>query len=144
MSTEKGEPPLDREGATAIPAPGDAGLPKDWKSALANLVSARLEIIRIEAKSASAAAVGSIALLVVMLFGLLFAWALGLAAAIGAIAASGSWEWYLVAAVAAGAHLLLAVIALLIIRAGKRKASFPVTRAEFEKDREWLNRLNNR
>ena len=144
MSKKSGETPLDRDEATAFTSPGDDDMPKGWKSALATLVSARLEMIRIEAKSASAAAVGRIALLLVMLFGLFFAWALGLAAAIGSIAASTSWAWYQVAAAAAGLHLLLAVFAVLIIRASKKKASFPVTRAEFEKDREWLNRLKNR
>jgi uncharacterized membrane protein YqjE len=144
MSKESGETPLDRDEATAFTAPGDDGMPKGWKAAFATLVSARLEMIRIEAKSASAAAVGRIALLLIMLFGLFFAWVLALVAAIGAIAASTPWVWYQVAAAAAGLHLLLAAFALLIIRASKKKTSFPVTRAEFEKDREWLNRLKNR
>jgi len=143
MSVEKGGSPLKRDAGIAFPDPGGDGLPKDWKSALATLVSARLDMIRIEAKSASSAAAGRLALLLVALFGLFSAWVLALAASVGAIAASTSWEWYHVAFASAGAHLIIGVILLLVLKSGK-KAGFPVTRAEFEKDREWLERQKNR
>jgi len=136
MSTDKGEPHLDRDAA------GESDLPKNWKEALAALVLSRVEMIRIEAKAASAGAVGRITLLIVGLFGFLSAWVLALAASIGAIAAATSWEWYHVAFASAGAHFLIGAILLFILKSWK-KETFPVTRAEFEKDREWLNRLKN-
>ena len=117
--------------------------PDGWKEALATLVSSRLEIIRIEAKSASSAAIGKIVLLAVAVFALLSAWVLALAAAVAAIAASSSWEWFHVAFAFAGGHFVVAVVLLLLARSG-RKVDFPVTRAEFEKDREWLNRLKSK
>lgn len=108
--------------------------------ALLTLAFSRMEIVRIEAKSASSAAFGRFALLIVGMFALFSAWALALAASIGVIAASSTWEWYHVAFASAGAHLLIGVVFLLILKARKTE-SFPVTRAEFQKDREWLNRL---
>lgn len=134
MTLEKEESPL---------RPESPGLPKDWKEALGSLVSSRLEMISIEAKSASSAAAGKIALLSVGLFAFVSAWVLTLAAAIAAIAAGSSWEWFHVAFAFAGAHFLIGVILLLILKSGK-KTSFPVTRAEFQKDREWLNRLKEK
>jgi len=140
MSVEKGELPSVAVGAGHSEALADTELPEDWKAALASLASARLEMIRIEAKPASAAAACRIGLLLGGFFGFLCAWVLVLIASVGAIAASTSWEWYHVAYALAGAHFLIGLILMLIMKAGK-KVCFPVTRAEFRKDREWLNRL---
>ncbi len=118
-------------------------MPDGWIAAIATLLTSRLEMIRIEAKSASAIASGRIALLLVALFGFFSAWTLALVASIGAIAAATSWKWYHIAFASAAAHLLIGVILLLILKSAK-KVSFPVTRAEFEKDREWLERLKHR
>ena len=141
MIAEKEESPLEPAGI----GQSDRHVPpKDWKEALAALVSSRLEMILIEAKSASSAAAGRFILLAMGLFALLSAWVLAIAAAIAAIAARTTWEWFHVAFAFAAAHFLIgAVLLLIIIRSGK-KASFPVTRAEFEKDREWLNRLKSK
>lgn len=137
MSIDKGESSMKRE------LDEDGGLHKGWLAALATLLSARLEMICIEGKSASSLAASKLAVLVVALFGLLSAWVLALAAAIGAIAASTSWKWYDITFLFAGVHVMIGVILLLAMKSGK-KISFPVTRAEFDKDREWLERLKNR
>ena len=140
MSVEKVESPVQRREPGASEPSMDGGPPKDWKSALAAMLCARIEMIRIEAKSASALAAGRLAMLLIALAGLFSAWALALAATVGAIAASTSWEWYHVAFAAAGLHLIIGVALLVVLKSGK-KVSFPVTRAEFNKDREWLERL---
>lgn len=124
-------------------ASGARGLPEDWKEALGMLVSSRLEMIRIEAKAASSDAARNVAFLAAGLFALLSAWVLVVSAAIAAIAANTSWEWFHVAFAFAGAHLIIGVILLLLLKSGK-KVGFPVTRAEFQKDREWLNRLKSK
>lgn len=140
MSIETGDSPLARDTAGAPPEPGHDGLPRNWREALVGLVFARFGIIRIEAKSAFSAATTGFFILVFGLFALFSAWVLALAAAIAAIAASTSWEWYHVAFAAAGIHLLAGIVLFLILKSRKID-SFPVTLAEFEKDREWLNRL---
>lgn len=140
MSIETGDTPLARDTAGTTQDPGHDGLPRNWKEALLGLIYARFGIIRIEAQSALSAATTGFFILVVGLFAVFSAWVLALAAAIGAIAASTSWEWYHVAFAAAGIHLLIGVALFLTMKSRKHDA-FPVTRAEFEKDREWLNRL---
>ena len=124
-------------------ASGGRGLPEDWKEALGTLVSSRLEMIRIEAKTASSDAARKFAFLAAGLFALLSAWVLLVSAAIAAIAANSAWQWFHVAFAFAGAHLLIGAMLLLSLKSGK-KVGFPVTRAEFQKDREWLNRLKSK
>lgn len=141
MTTESGKTPIDRDAVgKKLPGAGEDGLPKNWHQALASLLLSRTKIIRIEAQSAFADAAGRLVLLLVGVFGIFCAWLLALAASIGAIAAASSWEWYHIAFVSAGAHFLIGVILLLIMKS-RKQSSFPVTRAEFEKDRKWLSRL---
>jgi uncharacterized membrane protein YqjE len=137
MSIGKREHSPDESGVSPSVSVGET--PRDWVEALLTLAFSRAEIIRIEAKAASRGAMNRLALLLVGIFALFAAWALALAASIGAIAASSSWEWYHVAFASAGAHVFIGAIFLLVLRA-RNSESFPVTRAEFQKDREWLNR----
>lgn len=143
MSGASGESPLGE------PKPGDGrfgsraeGLPENWKGALVGLVASRVEILSVEAKEAIGSAGGKIALLLTGFFFLLTAWVLLLAGAVGGIASATDWKWYHVAFAAAGIHFLLALIAVLVAKS-RKSDSFAVTRAEFEKDREWLNQLKN-
>ncbi len=139
------EGPHIRDVTSGFQSAADRDAPQDWKTALVALLSARLEMFSIEAKHASSAAAGKFALLAAGLFGMLSAWILTLAASIGAISAATGWQWYHIAFISAGVHLLIggALLAMLMVKSGKH-ASFPVTRAEFRKDREWLNRLQKR
>ncbi|MDB6146343.1 MAG: hypothetical protein JWO45_7 [Spartobacteria bacterium] len=51
-----------------------------------------------------------------------------------------SWVW--IALIAASAHFLLALVALLIARTRMIKSPFPELSAELKKDREWLKNLD--
>lgn len=51
-----------------------------------------------------------------------------------------SWIW--IALMAAGAHFLLAVVALVVVKVKMVKAPFPELAAELKKDREWLKNLD--
>lgn len=140
MSIESDDLPKFRDVSRGLPETDKSRLPENWREALVGLITSRVGIIRIESKSAfSAAAVGFV-ILVVSFFAVFSAWALVLTATIGAIAASSSWEWYHVAFAAAGIHLLVGIVLFVILKSRKHNY-FSVTRAEFEKDREWLNRL---
>lgn len=129
----------------AGPAPLDnvKAAPKNGIDAVFGLVESRAAIVSIEAKEALGSALTKIALLLIVLLGGVGAWALAIAGAVGVIANATDWEWYNVAFAAAGVHVLIALVALLIAKSSK-SLIFPVTRAEFEKDREWLNKLTNR
>ena len=71
-----------------------------------------------------------------------FAWALLLAGGIAALAAATRWPWHWFALAAAAAHALAAAIGFYLARSAARPA-FPITRAEFHKDREWLDTLKS-
>lgn len=116
--------------------------PTNGVNAVFGLLESRATIISLEAKDALSSSVFKIALRLVALFGLIGAWALTMAGAVGGIASATDWEWFHAAFAAAGFHLCFALIALLVAKA-KKSVIFPVTRAEFEKDRKWLNQQKN-
>lgn len=129
----------------ADPAPSEnvEAPPGNGANALLGLLESRAAILSLEAKDALGSSLLKIALLLVSLLGVIGAWALAVAGAVGGIASAMGWEWFHAAFAAAGFHLLVALIALLVAKA-RKSVIFPVTRAEFEKDREWLNQLKNR
>jgi len=139
------ETPSDTQYLDGRQEPGNSErkLPESWTDALACLVSSRISIIQAESKDAAATGARKAVLVVVAALCVLFTWILVLAGAVGAISSATAWTWYHVAFAAAGLHLAIAVIALLLAKS-KSAPSFPITRAEFEKDREWLNRLNKK
>ncbi len=116
--------------------------PANWREALAALIASRSALVRIEAADTARslgvrAAMGLLAVICVF-----FAWTLLLAAGIAMLARATGWPWHFVALGAALAHLIVAAIAA---RALFRPAppAFPHTRNEFQKDRLWLENLQN-
>lgn len=127
------------------PAPGTtdiSGMPSNWRSAAADLIGSRLALIQLEIRQAAGSATKKAVLLVSAGFLLLSAWAVFVAGAIGLISALGNFPWYWVALSACGVHLLLAVI-LIAIAKRPGEATFSATRAEFLKDREWLEKFQS-
>ncbi len=115
-----------------------------WRETAVEFVSARLELLVLEAREAGATAARR-GVLVAFIGGCaMTAWLTGMAGLIGWIATSGSgvaWHW--VALAAAVLHLLLAGIAALVLRRPVPPA-FPIARAELSKDREWLLNLKDK
>lgn len=111
--------------------------PTDWRAALLTLIASRVAIIQIESKEAAKGAAERLAYLVGMIICVFFTWALVLAGGIAALAAATSWSWFWIAMAAGGVHLLAAIG---FTRAAKApgKATFIATKAEFHKDREWI------
>ncbi len=66
-----------------------------------------------------------------------FTWALVLVGGVSLLAESTGWPWNRIALGAAGLHLIAGII---LARSAKSPAApaFPVTRAEFQKDLEWI------
>ncbi|MEI8038107.1 MAG: phage holin family protein [Verrucomicrobiota bacterium] len=114
--------------------------PANWSDALLTLVAARLALIELELKQATAAGARRASSLIAGLACLGLAWALLLAGGIALIAQASGWPWAWVAVAGAALHLLAA---LGFARAARTPAApaFPVTRAEFHKDREWIETL---
>jgi uncharacterized membrane protein YqjE len=111
--------------------------PTHWREALLTLIASRISILQIESREASKQAAGRLALVIITLLCMFFTWALLLAGGIAAIAVATSWPWFGIALAAAVIHLLAAIG---FARAAKvpGKATFTATKAEFHKDREWI------
>lgn len=114
--------------------------PANWREAVSDLLSARIELIRLEATRASAEGIKKAAALGITVVALTFTWILLLAGGIPLIATASGVKWPLIALAAAGLHLVLAL--LMLVRLRRRGApAFPITRNEFQRDREWFRTL---
>ena len=112
-------------------------IPSNWREALLTLIASRTRLLQLESQAAAKDGARRAALLVGVVFCAFFTWALLLAGLIAAVSKSAAWPWYWIAIGTAAIHL---AVALLLARAAKSPGApaFPVTRAEFQKDREWI------
>src|SRR5438876_2552767 len=110
-------------------------------SALADFFESRAALFASESKAALVrfllAAICLIAALLFFTLGYVFL----LATAVVAIAHLARISWLWTALAAAGLHILIALIFLLIARSGIKRPIFRATMDEFKKDREWLKNL---
>lgn len=117
--------------------------PANWAEALIALIASRIALIQFEARASAKTGVKRVVRIVVAAICLFFTWILLLTGAIGAIAATTGWPWYWLAITAAGLHLLLAI--MLAASCNKPGVpAFPITRAEFQKDREWIENIQKK
>ena len=115
---------------------------------LVALASARAEFFESRAAlfaTESRAALVKFVLIAVCLVAALLFFAFGyiflLATAVVAVAHLANVSWLWTALAAAGLHILVALIFLLIAWSGIKRPIFRVTAAELKKDREWLKNL---
>jgi MFS family permease len=122
-------PGLDKDSQTPSPA--------NWREALLALLTSRVALLGLESKEAAKNAARRASLLFALVFCLWFMWALLLAGGIAALAQTSGWPWYWIAIAAGVIHIGAAT---LLARAAKapQPPAFPVTRAEFQKDHEWI------
>jgi len=110
-------------------------------SALADFFESRSALFAAESKAALIqfvlVAICLVAALLFFAFGYIFL----LATAVVAIAHLAQVSWLWTALAAAGLHLLIALILLLVARSGIKRPIFRETAAELKKDREWLKNL---
>jgi uncharacterized membrane protein YqjE len=117
-----------------------AQAPANWREALFALLVSRIALIECESKDAAKHAARRAILLVALVFCIFFMWAMLLAGAIAAISVTSGWPWYWLA-IGTGTIHMLAAIVLAKAAQSPAKPAFPVTRAEFKKDREWIENL---
>jgi uncharacterized membrane protein YqjE len=110
-------------------------------SALADFFESRGALFAAESKAALIqfvlVAICLVAALLFFAFGYIFL----LATAVVAIAHLAQVSWLWTALAAAGLHIFIALILLLVARSGIKRPIFGETAAELKKDREWLKNL---
>lgn len=141
-------PPFDENptagGATPSLENGSyTDFPSNWREAIPALISSRISLIQIEGKEAARSGIKSVIFVVIAVLCGFFAWATLLAGLIAFGAEAFDWPWSFVAIFAGLLHLLIGLILLRLVQS-RKVPTFPITRAEFQKDREWLHQLNNK
>ncbi len=116
--------------------------PANWREALMALIASRVALIQLESKDAARATAKRGVMLLAIIGCVFFGWLLLLAGGVAIVANALCWPWSWVAISLASIHLIAALIlAKLISKSGN--PPFPVTRAEFLKDRQWIENFQN-
>ncbi len=102
-----------------------------------SLIASRISLIQLESKDAKKETGRRVVMIAAAAGCVLVTWALTLAGSIAWIAEAANWPWHRVALIAAAVHLLVGII-LARLAKPSGSPSFPITRAEFQKDREWI------
>jgi uncharacterized membrane protein YqjE len=110
-------------------------------SALADFFESRAALFATESRAALVQFVLIALCLVAALLFFAFGYVFLLATAVVAIAHLANVSWLWIALAAAGLHILIALIFVLIARSGIKRPILPETIAELKKDREWLKNL---
>jgi hypothetical protein len=126
-SPEIGMPPT-RPNVGTKPSQKDQA-PANWREAIMSLIASRIALIQLESKGAGKEAAKRASLIGGAVGCLFFTWALLLAGGVVAIAEATNYPWHWIAMGAALLHRLARP---------SGKPAFPITRAEFQKDREWI------
>lgn len=125
-------------------SPGSAAVESaagtDWQSTIAEFAATRIELIRIESQDAARTAAQKTREAVLLVGAGLLGWLCFLAGLIGAMQHFTCWPWWGIALGLGVIHLMIALrFAALLKRPGA--PAFPLTRAEFHKDRLWMQSL---
>jgi uncharacterized membrane protein YqjE len=112
-------------------------------TSLLKLIDSRLALIQLESADAGGCLLKKAACFAGACFCVVSAWILLVAALIKIIADAAHWPWSWVAVGMAILHLLLGFF---FSRTSRSVASpsYPATRAEFRKDREWIENISSR
>ena len=127
-------PPHGESKATRRQAPPS---PTGWRKAIMTLVASRLALIEIESKEFANETIRRTSLILVASCLIFFAWALFLVSSIAWITELTELPWSQITLYMAMAHLLGALF-FSRMASSSRAPSFSATRAEFKKDREWI------
>jgi uncharacterized membrane protein YqjE len=110
-------------------------------SALADFFESRAALWATESRAAVVQVLVAALCLVLAIMFFAFGYIFLLAAAVVAIAHLANVSWLWVALAAAGLHFVVALVFVLVAGTGIKRPLFQATRAELQKDREWLRNL---
>lgn len=112
----------------------------DWQAALDALMTSRVGLFKLESKDAVARASHKLMFLGAAAIAIVFAWGFLVTGVIQAISTYNNWPLYWIVLGAGFGHLLVALFCAILAKSSG-SPSFSVTRAELQKDREWLHQL---
>lgn len=133
--------PLDQTGALGSapmhPSPPHA----NWREALMGLIAARFALFQLESKELSEQVARRASFIAAACACTFFAWALILIGGVSMLSNLTGWRWDVIALALATIHLLAGIM---FAKSAKHSgnAAFPFTRAEFQKDREWIENFS--
>jgi uncharacterized membrane protein YqjE len=110
-------------------------------SALADFFESRAALLATESKSALFQFLVAASCLVAAVLFFVFGYIFLLGSAVVAIAHMANVSWVWIALGAGGLHFVIALIFLIVAVTGIKRPVFRETRAELQKDREWLKNL---
>ena len=115
--------------------------PASWVSAIMELLATRVSLMEIEGCEAAKSSAKKLFLIIAATIAASLTWVLLVAALIGLVCHFSKMEWFWVTGITA---LLHGIGAGLMLRSAKPSGapSFPLTRAEFAKDRLWIESLS--
>ena len=138
--------PFDTEPSDQSEATGSARMHPspphaNWREALMDLIAARFALFQLESKELSEQAAKRATFIAAACACTFFAWVLILIVGISMLSNFTGWRWDAVALALATIHLLAGIM---FAKSAKDSgnAAFPVTRAEFQKDREWIENFS--
>lgn len=111
--------------------------PTHWREAILTLIATRVALVQHESREAATHAARKAIFIAAMAACVFFAWAFILVGGIACISSVTGVGWPAFALLVGFLHLLAALIFLGQARKSAPPA-FPVTRSEFQKDREWI------
>lgn len=114
-----------------------------WRESAVEFVSARMELLALEAREAGQQAARKGVMAGIIAGCAMTAWLAGVAGLIGWIAAAGKFPWHFAALGAAVFHLVIAGIVVAVLRRPSSPA-FSLSKAELLKDRQWLLNLKHK
>lgn len=138
--------PFDTEPSDQSEATGSARMHPspphaNWREALMDLIAARFALFQLESKELSEQAAKRATFIAAACACTFFAWVLILIGGISMLSNFTGWRWDAVALALATIHLLAGIMFAKSAR-HSGNAAFPVTRAEFQKDREWIQNFS--
>lgn len=141
MNRSSHSEPLPAMDIPTKPSDGRSQVPLNWREALLVLVSARIGLIEMESKELAGIIKRRVMLLGAALICAVFAWALLLVGGIGCICKTFACAWDEIAIAVGAVHFVVVMLLFLRVAKSRPGMAFPVTRAEFQKDREWIHHL---
>ncbi len=125
----------------SLPGAPLGDLPLNWRQAIMELIANRFAMIQLESKGVFGRIARRGIFLGLSVGCLVATWILVLAGGIAWIAEANNWHWSRVALVTALVHFLLGVL-FARKATGPASPTFPATRNEFQKDREWIENFH--